>query len=131
MRVSGSRETHRRRVRALQPQLRDGRGQIWAFRYPEHNELHILERDAGGHAGDEPLHHVNSTPRVDSDDACEHPAVVIASERISKEPGWRRSVCEPIHVGPDLKVDREIIVDGLPAHMMILSGKAAVSQVAV
>lgn len=106
-------------------------GHIWAFRYPEHNPLHILERDAGGHAGDEPLHHVNSTLRVHSDDASEHPSVVIASERISEEPGWDDVLPgELIHVGPDLGVDREIIVEGPPKHQMVLSGRAAVSQVA-
>src|SRR6478735_2900850 len=55
-------------------------GHIWAFRYPEHNSLYILERNAGGDAGDEPLHQENGTLRVHSDDAGHHPAVIIASE---------------------------------------------------
>jgi len=107
-------------------------GHIWAFRYPEHNELHILERKAGGNAGDAPLHHEDSTLRVHSEDACTKPAVVIASERISDEPGWDEVKSgELIHIGPDLKVDRDIIVDGPPKHPMVLSGLASVSQVAV
>ena len=106
-------------------------GHIWAFRYPEHNGLHILEREAGGAVGDEPLHHQNHTLRVHSDDASQTPAVVIASERISDEPGWQEvEPGELIHVGPDLKVDKEIIVEGPPKHQMVLRGKAAVSQVA-
>jgi predicted glutamine amidotransferase len=106
-------------------------GHIWAFRYPEHNELHILERNAGGEDGDAPLHHENSTLVVHSDDGCTKPAVIIASERISQEPGWEEvGSGELIHVGPDLEVDREIIVDGPPKHQMVLSGLAAVSQVA-
>jgi glutamine amidotransferase len=107
-------------------------GHIWAFRYPEHNSLNILERNAGGAAGDAPLHHENTTLRVHSDDASHIPAVVIASERISDEPGWKEVESgELIHVGPDLEVDSEIIVDGAPRFPMVLSGRAAKSQVAV
>lgn len=107
-------------------------GHIWAFRYPEHNELHILERAAGGEVGDEPLHHEDSTLRVYADDASGTPVVVIASERISDEPGWEAVKSgELIHIGPDLNVDREIIVEGPPKHPMVLSGLASKSQVAV
>jgi glutamine amidotransferase len=106
-------------------------GHIWAFRYPEHNGLYILEREAGGAVGDAPLHHQNHTLRVHSDDASQTPAVVIASERISDEPGWQEvKPGELVHVGPDLKVDKEIIAAGPPKHQMVLRGKAAVSQVA-
>lgn len=106
-------------------------GHIWAFRYPEHNELHVLERKAGGHAGDRPLRHEDSTLRVHSDDASRTPAVIIASERISDEPGWEEvKPGELIHIGPGLEVDREIIVEGPPKHELVLSGRAAVSQVA-
>jgi predicted glutamine amidotransferase len=107
-------------------------GHIWAFRYPEHNQLYILERKAGGPEGDQPLHQENTTLRVHSDDAEHTPAVVIASERISDEPGWEEVQSgELIHIGPDLKVEREIIVDEPPKHPMILSGRASKSQVAV
>jgi glutamine amidotransferase len=47
---------------------------------------------------------------------------VIASERISDEPGWEEILPgELIHVRPDLAVDRETIVSGPPAHPMVLS----------
>jgi len=49
------------------------------------------------------------------------PLVVIASERISDEPGWEEiHPGELIHVGADLEVDREMIVSGPPAHPMVL-----------
>jgi glutamine amidotransferase len=55
--------------------------------------------------------------------------VVIASERISDEPGWEEvKPGELIHVGPDLKVDRETVVSGPPAHPMRLSAEAQESQ---
>ena len=104
-------------------------GHIWAFRYPEHNPLHILCRGPGGRDGE--LDHADSagTLQLHSDDAAETPVVVISSEQISKEAGWEEVASgELVHVGPDLKVDRETIVDGPPRHPMVPSGRAEVSQ---
>jgi predicted glutamine amidotransferase len=106
-------------------------GHIWAFRYPEHNPLHLLQRGAGGAGGDAPLHQQDTagTLRVHSDDGSDTPIVVIASERISDEPGWEEIASgELIHVGPDLQVDRETIVEGPPRHPMVLRGRAEKSQ---
>ncbi len=106
-------------------------GHIWAFRYPEHNPLHLLQRDPGGAGGDAPLHHQDTagTLRVHSDDGSNAPIVVIASERISDEPGWDEIRSgELIHVGPDLQVDRDTIIEGPPRHPMVLGGRAEKSQ---
>jgi glutamine amidotransferase len=99
-------------------------GHIWAFRYPEHNPLHLQRRRAGGRTGTEPLDDADAagTLRLHSDDGAVAPLVVIASERISDEPGWEEILPgELIHVRPDLAVDRETIVSGPPAHPMVLS----------
>jgi predicted glutamine amidotransferase len=106
-------------------------GHIWAFRYPEHNPLLLLRREPGGSGGEGELHHADSagTLQLHSDDAAETPVVVISSEEISEEPGWEEvGVGELVHVGPDLGVDRETIVDGPPRHPMVLSHRAEKSQ---
>jgi predicted glutamine amidotransferase len=106
-------------------------GHLWAFRYPEHNPLHLLRRGPGGAGGDAPLHQQDSagTLRVHSDDGSDTAIVVIASERISDEPGWEEiGSGELVHVGPDLQVDRQTIVEGPPRHPMVLRGQAEKSQ---
>ena len=106
-------------------------GHFWAFRYPEHNPLHLHHRRPGGPSGAAQLDQVSATGdlRLHSDDGAEVPMVVIASEQISDEPGWEEiEVGELVHVGPDLVVDRETIVSGPPKHLMELHHEAAKSQ---
>jgi predicted glutamine amidotransferase len=106
-------------------------GHIWAFRYPEHNPLHLNCRRPGGPSGIAPLYEADAggTLRLRSDDGAVVPLVVIASERISDEPGWEEiHPGELVHVGPDLEVDRETIVSGPPAHPMVLSAHEQETQ---
>lgn len=106
-------------------------GHFWAFRYPEHNPLHLLEREPGGATGETPLDERSSggTMRLRSEDCTVYPTVVIASEQMDDEPGWGEvGVGELIHVGPDLKVSREVVLDGPPKHQMVLKGRAVDSQ---
>jgi predicted glutamine amidotransferase len=106
-------------------------GHIWAFRYPEHNPLHLHCRRPGGPSGVAPLDEADAagTLRLHSDDAAATPVVVIASERISDEPGWEEiHPGELVHVGPGLEVDRETIVSGPPAHPMVLTAHEQETQ---
>ena len=106
-------------------------GHIWAFRYPENNPLLMHQRDAGGPGGDAQLDQANAagTLRVRSDEAAEVPVVVFASEQISDEPGWEElGSGELVHVGPDMRVDRETIVTGPPRRPMVLPDYAVKSQ---
>lgn len=106
-------------------------GHIWAFRYPEHNPLHLHRRRPGGPTGVAPLDEADAagTLRLHSDDGTVAPLVVIASERISDEPGWEEiQPGELVHVGPNLNVDREPIVSGPPAHPMVLTADEAETQ---
>ena len=105
--------------------------ELWALRYPEGNELFVLERDAGGNRAcrhlDESSPH--GTIRVRSGDGLERPMVVVASERMDEDAGW--TAIEPgelVHVGADLDVSRELILPGPPARLMELTGRAADSQ---
>ena len=106
-------------------------GHVWAFRFPEHNPLHLHRRQRGGPSGIAPLDEADAagTLRLHSDDGAVAPLVVIASERISDEPGWEEiHAGELVHVGPDLEVDRETIMSGPPAHPMVLSAHEQETQ---
>lgn len=106
-------------------------GHVWAFRYPEHNPLHLHRRRPGGGSGAAPLDQADAvgTLRLHSDDGAVAPLVVIASERISDEPGWEQiHPGELVHVGPDLEVDRETIIWGPPARPMTLSAREQETQ---
>jgi predicted glutamine amidotransferase len=106
-------------------------GHIWAFRYPEHNPLHLHRRRQGGPDGASPLDETDAagTLRLHSADAAQAPLVVIASERISDEPGWEEiQPGELVHVGPDLEIDRETILSGPPAHAMVLTAHEQETQ---
>jgi predicted glutamine amidotransferase len=110
--------------------------QLWALRYPDPNELHVLERDAGGgsESGPRPLDHRSSTGHihVGSDELLKRPAVMIATEPMDDDPGWRAlDSGQLLHVDPQLQVTVTPIVDGPPAHPLTvadLTGRAAGSQ---
>ncbi len=93
---------------------------LWALRYPDTHELHILERPADGVR---PLEQVSSHgTRIQSDHAAQHPTVVIASEVMDSDPGWRalRSG-ELIHVSSALAVSTRIVLDTPPARPLSLA----------
>ena len=108
--------------------------ELWAFRYPDTHDLFLLERDAGGHRGNAPLDHSGKPHemRVRSEKLAEHPAVVVASEPMSSDPGWQPMASgELVHVDPDLNVTRTMVLKDPPAHPLSLADlglKAAASQ---
>ncbi len=98
--------------------------ELWALRYPDTHELHVLERAAGGPAGTAELHH--ATPRrrikVHSADLATCPAVVIASEPMDDDPGWRMLESgELLHVHPGLGVEFRSVLDAPPRHLLTLA----------
>jgi glutamine amidotransferase len=107
---------------------------LWALRYPETHRLFVLERAAGGHHGYRHLATSSAagTMRLRSQDLAEQPAVVIASEPLDENPGWRPlEPGELLHVGPDLKVSSTIAIDRPPAKLLTLADldpRAARSQ---
>lgn len=96
---------------------------IFALRYPDTNTLYILDRPAGGHGGEQPVNHRSSLgTRVHCEEAARRPVVVIASEPMDEDPGWR--ALEPgelLHVGPELELSSTIALPDPPAHMLDLS----------
>ena len=92
---------------------------LWALRYPETHELYVLEREAGGTHGSRPLHASSDTMRVHSEHLSRHPAVLLASEPLDEHPDWRLlDAGELLHVGGDLTVTSQIVLDARPAIAM-------------
>jgi predicted glutamine amidotransferase len=112
--------------------------QLWALRYPERHELHVLERDAGGGAesGPAPLHHRSSTGHIHVafDELSQRPAVVVATEPMDDDSGWRElGSGQLLHVDRQLRVTVTTIAEDPPAHPLTvadLTGRAAGSQTA-
>ncbi|MDQ0377083.1 class II glutamine amidotransferase [Amycolatopsis thermophila] len=103
-------------------------GELWALRYPETHELFVLERAAGGPHGGRHLEHASAAGRIRarSGPLAEHRSVVVASERMDEDTGWR--ALEPgqlVHVGPDLSVDCHVVLDGPPRHQLTLADLGA------
>jgi predicted glutamine amidotransferase len=108
--------------------------ELWALRYPDTHELFELERDAGGPTGQRHLEHASArgSMRVRSGDLASRPAVIVASERMDEDPGWRALESgDLLHVDPDLNVKITRALTEPPAHPLTLADlgvKAAASQ---
>jgi predicted glutamine amidotransferase len=106
-------------------------GHLWAFRYPEHNHLYLLARSPGGPRGNQPLdeHSPYGTIRVHAHEGSRRPLFVVASEPMDENLGWEEIASgELLHIGPELELHREMILDEPPRKPLSLSGRAADSQ---
>jgi glutamine amidotransferase len=104
-------------------------GQLWALRYPAQHALHIIERPAGAStpaatatdgaaAG---LHVRSATSSVHAPALQALPSVVVASEELDGESGWRMlAPGELVHVRPDLTVESAVVIPDPPAHLVPL-----------
>jgi predicted glutamine amidotransferase len=109
---------------------------MWALRYPDTHDLYVLQRLPGGQRGDEPLDHVGQRRpdriRVTADTLADRPSIVVATERMDDDPGWRPLTSgELLHVGADLTVSSRQIIDHPPANPLTLADlgqQAAASQ---
>lgn len=98
---------------------------MWALRYPETHELHVLDRAPGGHRDGAPL--TADSPRIHghSHDLARKRSVVIATEPMDADPGWR--MLEPgelLHVGPELRVHSSSPLPQDPARSLVLAEPA-------
>lgn len=107
---------------------------VWALRYPDVHELHVLERAAGGPSGRRHLEHASArgSIRVRSGDLATRPAVVVASEQMDEDAGWRElGSGDLLHVDANLKATVRRAIDRPPVHQLTLADldpKAAASQ---
>lgn len=94
---------------------------LWALRYPQTHELHILQRAPGA-----ALEHASTLgSRVHSEHGADRPLVVIASEPMDEDPRWRELESgELVHVDHALRVSSQRILDGPPAHLLTLADLA-------
>jgi predicted glutamine amidotransferase len=108
-------------------------GELWALRYPGQHALHIIERPAGAstpaaaatRSGGAPagtgLHVRSTTSSVHAPALQALPSVVVASEELDGESGWRMLASgELVHVRPDLTVESAVVIPDPPAHLIPL-----------
>ncbi|PXX53394.1 glutamine amidotransferase [Nocardia tenerifensis] len=108
--------------------------ELWALRFPHTHDLFVLSRAAGGPTGARHLDHGSAAGRIRarSGALADRPAVVVASERMDEDPGWRNlPVGQLLHVGPDQAVTQRTILDHPPRRPLSLDdlgAHAAASQ---
>jgi predicted glutamine amidotransferase len=98
---------------------------LWALRYPLTHDLFVLERGAGSALEQ------GSTlgSRVSSEHGERRPLVVIASERMDGDSGWRAlDSGELVSISPALAVSSKRIIDSPPAHPLSLNDLSARAQ---
>src|SRR5947209_10642045 len=102
---------------------------LWALRYPDTNELWILERSLGGFDGDFDKRSLSGILRVQSVELSLLPATVVASEPMDSSDGWRPLASgELIHVDPQLRITSMIAVPDPPVRMLDLNAQEAAAQ---
>jgi predicted glutamine amidotransferase len=107
---------------------------LWALRYPDVHELWVLERAAGGPRGGRHLDAASAAGRVRVRSAhlAQQPSVIVASELMDEDPGWR--ALEPgelIHATRTLELESTIALDQPPARQLTLDDlqpRAAAAQ---
>ena len=118
-------------------------GELWALRYPGQHALHVIERPAGASSPPAPgtpaaspgrsrgqpaagdaatgLHARSTTSSVHAPELHALPSVVVASEELDGEHGWRMLASgELVHVRPDLSVESAVVLPEPPAHLVPL-----------
>ncbi len=98
---------------------------LWALRYPDTHPLFVLEREPG-----QPLAHASSLGmRVQSDEGSERPFVVIASERMDADSGWRLlAPGELVHVDHALRLSSSVILAQAPARPLTIDDLGATAK---
>ena len=107
-------------------------GELWALRYPAQHALHIIDRPAGASApdaakaaaaagaGSRGLHVRSATSSVHAPQLDSAESVVVASERLDGETGWRMlAPGELVHVRADLTVESAVVAEP-PARLVPL-----------
>ena len=105
-------------------------GELWALRYPGQHALHILERPAGRSSPPGPgspagtgagLHARSTTSSVHAPALDAVPSVIVASEELDGETGWRMLASgELVHVRADLAVESAVVITEPPARLVPL-----------
>jgi len=105
--------------------------ELWALRYPATHQLYLLDRPAGGAGRAGALDAVSHRIHTRSAHLAAHPSVIIASERMDDDPGWRLLPAgELVHVSADLSIATSSPFRAAPAHLLRLAdlGPAAAAS---
>jgi predicted glutamine amidotransferase len=95
--------------------------ELWALRYPDQHALHILERPAGASPGRDGLHVRSATSSIHAPALDAAASVVIASEALDGESGWRMlAPGELVRVRPDLSIESAVAITDPPARLVPL-----------
>jgi predicted glutamine amidotransferase len=93
--------------------------ELWALRHPDIDTLFVLQRSAGGGGAGapRPLEQTSSHgTRICSEHARDRAVVIIASERMDDDPGWRKVPSgELVHVDASLTLTTKRLFDSAPA----------------
>jgi predicted glutamine amidotransferase len=90
---------------------------LWALRYPEPNELYLLDRREA--PLDHRFHLRTNRIRADSDHLRSRPSVVFASERMDDDPRWRLlAPGELVHVDSTLQITSDVVLPDPPRHQL-------------
>lgn len=93
---------------------------IWALRYPESNELYLLDRSGGdATASDGEFDLRTSRIRATSKHLEARASVVFATERMDDDPRWSPVVPgELVHVDERLRITRDLVLPDPPKHQL-------------
>ena len=92
---------------------------LWALRYPATHELYVLARPAGGTGTSHGLEAATSRIHARSPHLASRPSVIIASEQMDDDPGWRLlGPGELLHVRSDLTIDSSHPFPPAPRHLL-------------
>ena len=90
---------------------------MWALRYPEPNELYVLDRRQA--RPDDEFHLRTNRIRAYCAHLRDRPSVVFASEPMDDNPGWRLiGPGELVHVDAALQLTRKLVLPDLPKHKL-------------
>jgi predicted glutamine amidotransferase len=92
---------------------------IWALRYPETNQLCLLDRSDEAAAPDAEFDLRTKRIHAQSESLCTQPSVVLATEPMDDDPRW----CllhpgELVHVDGALQISRTLILPDPPRHLL-------------
>ena len=92
---------------------------MWALRYPESNELYVLDRSDDTAAPDAKFDLRTKRIRAQSEHLCTRPSVVFASEPMDDDSRWcLLTPGELVHVDAALKITRTVVLPDPPSHLL-------------
>jgi predicted glutamine amidotransferase len=102
---------------------------MWALRYPESNELYLLDRSDGTATPDAKFDLRTKRIRAQSEHLLTRPSVVFATERMDDDARWRLlTPGELVHVDAALKITRSVVLPDPPTHLLRHSDLSAPAQ---